>query len=180
MISKSIVVANFAPLDALNLDIENNRGAYVKVGILGDGGHVGRKETGINNPSLGLAHEFGVASHNLPQRSFLRVPLSTELPKRMAALGRDFWQAILDKKGVKGGLRILGGYAEKTVDDAFASGGFGRWPTWSDKYGRHRELEQRMKKRKMNKIGPIPLAILVRTAQLAKSITSAVVGGKKP
>ena len=180
MSGPSKVVCNLGPLDALNLDIRNNRGAYVKVGIL-SGKKTGRSGGGdLDNPNLGATHEFGSFGRKIPSRSFLRMPLSSELPHRMNAIGRDVWQAIIDKEGLRMALKKLGVYGENTVQAAFDSNGFGRWAPWSDRYARWREMLARTKKRKKRKIGPMQLAILVLTGQLAKSITSKVEGGKTP
>ena len=180
MSGPSKVVCNLGPLDALNLDIRNNRGAYVKVGIL-SGKKTGRSGGGdLDNPNLGATHEFGSFGRKIPSRSFLRMPLSSELPHRMNAIGRDVWQAIIDKEGLRMALKKLGVYGENTVQAAFDSNGFGRWAAWKPRYARWREMLARTKKRKKRKIGPMQLAILVLTGQLAKSITSKVEGGKTP
>ena len=181
--SKSVVVCNLAPLEALNLDIAANEHAYVKVGILGVGragrpAHPTRKEAGIDNPNLGAVHEFGSMKRHIPPRSFLRMPLMTKLPDKMRAIGKAVWQSIIDQKGIRTALADLGAEGENTVQEAFNTGGFGQWAPWSEKYGRRRELEMRAKRRKKRLIGPMQLAILVRTGQLAKAITSHVVGGK--
>ena len=175
----SKVVCNLGPLDALNLDIRNNRNAYVKVGIL-SGKKTGRKEGDLDNPNLGATHEFGSFGRKIPSRSFLRMPLSSELPHRMNAIGRDVWQAIIDKEGLRVALKKLGVYGEDTVQAAFDSNGFGRWAPWSDRYARWREMLARTKKREEAQVGPMQLAILVLTGQLAESITSKVEGGKTP
>ena len=184
MSGPSKVVCNLGPLDALNLDIRNNRGAYVKVGIL-SGKKTGRSGGGdLDNPNLGATHEFGSFGRKIPSRSFLRMPLSSELPHRMNAIGRDVWQAIIDKEGLRMALKKLGVYGEKTVQAAFDSNGFGRWTGWSSAYGRWRELQWRTQKgkvkrgKRMRLIGPVQLAILVLSGQLAESITSKVEGGK--
>ena len=133
-----------------------------------------------DNPNLGATHELGSFGRKIPSRSFLRMPLSSELPHRMNAIGRDVWQAIIDKQGLRVALKKLGVHGENTVQAAFDSNGFGRWAPWSDRYARWREMLARTKKRKKRKIGPMQLAILVLTGQLAKSITSKVDGGKTP
>ena len=173
---KSFVALNLAPLEALNLNIENNRGAYVKVGLLG--GKAARKGDPINNPSLGFEQEFGNMSHHLPARSFLRMPLRDQLPKRMQAIGKAVWQALIDSKGIRAALQTLGVYGEEVVDEAFDTGGWGQWAPWSDSYAQKREQSWREKHHKMKLIGPIQFRLLVRSGQMEKAVTSEVVGGK--
>ena len=143
MSGPSRVVCNLGPLDALNLDIRNNRGAYVKVGIL-SGKKTGRKEGDLDNPNLGATHEFGSFGRKIPSRSFLRMPLSSELPHRMNAIGRDVWQAIIDKQGLRVALKKLGVHGENTVQAAFDSNGSSvRDSGWSDAWGARRSRTSR-------------------------------------
>ena len=173
---KSFVALNLAPLEALNLNIENNRGAYVKVGLLG--GKAARKDEEINNPSLGFEHEFGNMSHHLPARSFLRMPLRDHLPERMQAIGRDAWQALINRKGIRTALKTLGVYGAEVVTEAFDTGGWGQWAPWSDKYAQMREQTWRDDHHKMKFIGPIQFRMLVRSGEMEKAVSSEVVGGK--
>jgi hypothetical protein len=173
----SKVVADFSPIKGLNANLERYRNARVKVGILAN--HATREEgSAIDNPSLGLAHEFGVASQNLPSRSFIRMPLMVELPKKMQQVGPKIWEALISQKGIKGALEQLGAAAVQTIEMAFRTGGFGRWQQWSVAYARRRELKSRKayRGRLMDFIGPIkPGSILIDTGQLRRSISFAVV-----
>ena len=182
MPSKSIVVANFAPLEALNADLEKYRNAHVRVGILAAGGKIGREDEdwnkeGINNPTLGLVHEYGSASNNIPPRSFLRVPLMTELPKRMQQIGRKVWESIINSKGMFVALKELGVTGENVVQGAFNSAGYGRWQAWSESYAHWRAAYMRKRSKIIGPVGPG--SILILSGQLAKSISSEVKEAQK-
>jgi hypothetical protein len=179
---KNVVVANFAPLEGLIADLEKNRDAHVRVGILASGGHVGREneewnKEDINNPTLGLVHEFGSASNNIPPRSFLRVPLATELPTRMRQIGKKVWQSIINGQGLAVALKELGIAGENVVQGAFNSNGYGRWQAWSASYAHWRAAYMRKRSKIMGPVGPG--SILILSGQLAKSITSEVKGAKE-
>lgn len=142
------------------------RNARVRVGLLGNKADrfdaFWNKEP-KNNPTIGMEHEFGVKvnpwGRETPARSFLRMPLTLELPKKIAAIGAATWKAIIVKRSLSDGLKSLGIAAEATIQEAFATGGWGRWQPIS--------WVQQMKKRSS--------AILINSAQMRKSVTSKVV-----
>lgn len=145
-------------LKMLQEDIKKNGKARVRVGVLGaTSGRVSGDS--LNNAEIGAAHEFGVASKNLPMRSFLRMPVIQELPQALQATDKQLWHKIILKKGIKGALGILGAYAMDVIHLAFETSGFGTWAP----------LKPRTIKRKGSN------AILIDTAQLRQSITSEVV-----
>jgi len=120
----------------------------IKVGVLGDGN--------ARNATIGAIHEFG--GTKMPQRSFLRIPISEHLDARLQKAG------LLDKKALAKIIRIgnmvepakkIGIIAEGIVIEAFETGGFGAWKP-SD-----------MKNKKVH-------MTLVETQQLRNSITSEV------
>lgn len=126
----------------------------VRVGILGDKN--ARKESVDNNATIGAKHEFG--EDGMSQRSFLRVPIIENLQKYLdksdafnpAALGR-----IAKEGTIIGWLENIGKIAALIVDDAFETGGFGKWKPSNMKF----------KKRQQT---------LVETQQLRNSISSEV------
>ena len=156
------------PLKALRADLDANRRAFVKVGVLSNKAErfdINKTDQDdINNPTLGLVHEFGSASHNIPPRSFLRMPLGTQLPDKLSKIGKATWNALVEQKGVRGALEVLGIAGVQTVEEAFRSGGFGRW--------------QPLKAATVARKGSS--AILIDSGQLRRSISSAVVGGRAP
>ncbi len=125
-----------------------------KVGILGskdarDGG---------SNATIGLAHEKGVASKNLAPRSWLEMPLIEKLSGAIKEIGQDVFDG-LNKKNINQFFKKLGILAEGIIQDAFDTGGFGKW----------KKLENSTKKKKgFDKI-------LIESTQLRKSVSSEVV-----
>lgn len=169
---KSHVIYNAAPLKALTKDMTDNRSARARVGILGSSGKVNRFDINsstqtkddLNNPSLGLIHEFGSATQNIPARSFLRVPLVTELPNKMRLIGAKVWSALVEKQGIRFALEQLGLAGVQVVEMAFRTGGYGQWAP----------LKAFTIRRKGS------AAILIDSGQLRRSVSSAVVGGARP
>lgn len=98
-----------------------------RVGILGDKD----KRTQGNAPSnaeVGAAHEFGTSI--LPQRSFLRVPISENLQKRMessGALDKKVLADVIRQGSILPWMKKIAILAEGIVADAFNTGGFGKW-----------------------------------------------------
>lgn len=133
----------------------------VSVGILGSK----NSRTGKNNSNatIGAYHEqpagmeFG--STKMPQRSFLRVPLTDNLDKKIessGALNKDVLAEVIRTGALKPWLQKIGVLAEEVIQGAFDSGGYGKWAPWSKGY--------------TNNTGQI----LVDTQQLRDSITSEV------
>lgn len=125
-----------------------------RIGILGDGA---AREGEVSNAEIGLAHEFG--TERLPMRSFLRMPLSTELYKRLAVKGAFDKQAkkdILKQGSIVPWLKKVMITAEAIVLEAFSTTGFGMWKPSNMKYKQNKQT-------------------LVETQQLRDSITSEVV-----
>lgn len=130
------------------------RPPVARIGILGTNNM--RAGGGSSNAEIGAAHEFG--TDKLPQRSFLRVPLSENLTKKIessGALDKDTMNEVIKTKSVVPWLKKIMALAESIVAEAFATGGFGKWPP-SDMT--HKTNQQ----------------TLVETTQLRDSITSEV------
>ena len=134
----------------------------------------------LSNAEIGAVHEFGSQSRNVPRRSFLWVPLITQLRKRLAKIGDDVFKALSEDKSLKPAYQKLGLEAEAVVDGGFASNGYGRWQGWtgmdkkSTRYGTRITNAARRAVGAEGLIGPIRMSILVRTAQLRRSISSRV------
>lgn len=112
------------------------------------------------NAEIGAAHEYGAPARGLPQRSFLRVPISENLEKYMSQSGAftsEVLKKVLQDKTVVPWLKKVGVLAEAIVSDAFDTGGFGRWPAWKNPNYRN-----------------IANQLLVDTQQLRNSITHEV------
>jgi hypothetical protein len=199
MIDNSVTLET-SEMDRLGQELRRLGSARVRVGILGGGvrpldpsgerhpasglrkrlGSITRYVAGkvseaINNPTLGLIHEFGskevtapgpdgstrVVHHAIPARSFLRVPLMTRLQSRVDEIGRGLWRAIILKRGLMAALATLGTVATNLVDAAFGSGGFGQWAPNTAATIRRKGSS----------------APLIDSAQLRKSVTYQVVRG---
>lgn len=160
---QSKVIASFGPLKALTEDVRINGRSRVKVGILANKAErfdiLKPKQDELNNPTLGLIHEFGSFSLNIPARSFLRVPLMMELPKKLRQIGEKVWKALIEKKGIIYALENLGAAGVQVVEGGFRTGGYGRW----------RPLSRRTIARKGSS------AILIDSDQLRRSVAFAVV-----
>lgn len=129
--------------------------ATIRVGILGSKDSRSGKEN--SNASVGAAHELGTSK--MPKRSFLETPLRDNLSRYLKKSGL-FTEDLLKKALADGKvlplLKAVGVAAEAVVQDAFATGGFGKWAPWKGSY--------------TSKTGQI----LVNSQQLRTSITSDV------
>lgn len=128
----------------------------IRVGILG--GKAMREDVGPSNAAIGAAHEYG--TKRLPQRSFLRVPLTENLDnflERSGAFDRQTLDEVIRNGTIRPWCVKVAITAEAVVAEAFATGGFGKW-TPSDM--RNKQVHQ----------------TLVETQQLRNSITSEVKG----
>ncbi len=169
------VTMNIGTLSALNAQLKGAGNMHVRVGILGE--HVVRpvdakgharpratrfdrdwNEEPITNPELGLIHEMGYPEGNIPARSFLRMPLATRLPAEIDKIGRAVWRSLILMKGLVPALKQLGVLGENVVQEAFQTGGFGKW----------RPLKPATIRSKGS------ATILIDSAQMAKSVTSSV------
>lgn len=172
-IGASRVDLNLSGLEMLQADIRDNAKARVHVGVLRD--HDARQDgADAGNATIGLVHEFGSPTKNIPERSWLRMPLIVKLPEVIQQAGPDFWRKLILEKGVLKGLKALGIAAEDSIQQAFETGGFGKWAPWSKRYGRRRELEVRALFGDV--MGPVhPGSLLIQTGELRQAVTSRVV-----
>ena len=115
---------DFSKLDTILKTLKENQYS-VRVGIL-SGKDV--RTDGLSNATIGAKHEFGDSS--LPQRSFLRMPLSEKMPKELERVGifneKDINDVIKDSS-LRNFAQKIGVIAVRTVLIAFDSGGFGKW-----------------------------------------------------
>lgn len=129
----------------------------VRVGVLGDSSHrIGGE--GPTNAEVGASHEFGTSK--MPVRSFLRVPISENLMKYLEKgmmLDKKELELVVQSSSILAWVAKIGITAERIVQDAFSSGGFGKWPSWKTP-GYQNNTGQ----------------LLVDTQQLRNSITSEV------
>lgn len=116
------------PLDNL-IKILKSQGATAKIGVLGSKNVRESNENGSNsNATIGAAHEFGTSK--LPQRSFLRMPITEKLPAKIEESGA-LDEALL-KRMIKEGsfakwTEQIAIMAVATVLEAFDTSGYGKW-----------------------------------------------------
>jgi phage gpG-like protein len=123
-----------------------------KIGILGS---KNARSDGGSNASIGAVHEFGAG--NVPQRSFLRIPLVENLQKHVESSGllnEKAAQKIVEEKSLKPWVEKLAIIAKAVVLEGFDTGGFGKWAPLK---------ESTLSKKKVKQI-------LVETQQLRDSI----------
>lgn len=145
-------------LDKIRANVPSNMAA--RVGVLGS--HAARTDdSGTTNAEIGIIHEFGSVSKNIPPRSFLRMPIETHIGAIATFMGQPAMvEKVLSGKA-KEAFELMGIKAEEFVQQAFSTSGFGQW--------------------KPN--APLTIAIkgsskpLIDTSQLRRSISSEVVNG---
>lgn len=142
--SKSFKIegAELKGLTKLKEVLEQYKQHYVKVGVLG-----GNAPDGTPYPQIAMLHEFGSESSRsfmykgekitikgVPTRSFIRMPIRTHIKKLKgdtAKQGGTVQKALLLdlKHGYTGvALKMLGANAERIIQEAFDTQGFGKWP----------------------------------------------------
>ena len=112
------------------LDLPQNT-PFAKVGVLSSTNSRNPKkgETDVGtNVAIGMKHEFGSLTENIPQRSFLRMPLNKKRKKLLDSVkGKKTVDEIVSQLGLVGAVERLGVAAEGIVQDAFKTRGFGSW-----------------------------------------------------
>lgn len=161
---------DLSKLETLKSSVADNY--YAKVGILAGKAQQQHKNTTIKNVDLGLVHEFGSVSKNIPARSFLRMPLELKqeiIVAYLKAHGHEVSEAMT-KKELKKIIAQLGIKAEEIIQEAFETNGFGEWAPHKESTETARKKKLKTKKAKEQYIA----SILVNTGQLRRAITSKV------
>lgn len=160
------IKADFSKLEKLIKLLKTKK--YVDVGILGETTSEQTEEGKTKNISiafLGAVHEFGSEKRNIPERSFIIMPIETKQKKIAKEMEKKFPILLGSEKAnevkIIQFLTDVGLKCEEAIQDAFDSGGFGTWP----------DIQQATKDRKDSD------AILIDQGNLRKAITSKV-GGK--
>ncbi len=151
---------NFKPLEKFTAILNNNK-LKARVGVLGS--HAARRgDSDMNNAEIGLVHEFGSPSQRIPQRSFLRMPVTNNLKKKLDAstiLSKRLEEKCIAENSLRPYLELLGIVGVECVLEAFKTGGDGKWPPLSEK-----TLKYKME-------NGLVLDILIATQQLRNSIS---------
>lgn len=119
----------------------------------------GKSAGGLTNAELGVIHEFGSATRNIPPRSFLRMPIETKGKEIVQLLAGKETRELIKKGELLSVFTLLGIKGEEIVQRAFETKGFGQWPP--------------NKPATVDRKGSS--APLIDTGQLRRSITSDVV-----
>lgn len=156
--SDEAIELNTRDLDRFIKGLKDAELPSCKIGIMGDKAmrKANTGEPGVTNADIGARHEYGIG---VPQRSFLRTPISDNLAnylKKSGALDEDVMKEVVKTGAVTPWLKKVAVVGESIVADAFSSNGFGKWQPWAPGY--------------VNNTGQI----LVDTQQLRNSITSVV------
>ncbi len=115
-------------------------------------------DSSLSNAALGLIHEFGSISKNIPARSFLRMPIMMKGKDITTQMSGSSVRNAVESGNFKKVFQILGIIGEGLVKSAFSTGGFGQWA----------ENKPATIRRKGS------AAPLIDTGQLRRSITSDV------
>lgn len=130
----------------------------VKVGVLaGDSS----RDDELTNAEIGLKHEFGSVSENIPPRSFLRMPLEAKKQDLVKTLETKKAKKAITEGDLDSALELMGVAAEGIIQEAFSTRGFGEWQENSP---------ATIAKKKSS-------SPLIDTGQLRRSISSEVVNG---
>ena len=146
------VRGDFKALDAFVKGMTGPK-MVVKLGVFGNK-NTRDEGGGTTNAEIGLVHELGSRSRNIPSRSFLRMPLH-QRQTEIVAETKVGAEKKLAEGNVVGVLNTLGASCHNAVQDAFGSQGFGTWP----------DDKEATKARK----GKDP-AVLIDSGQLRRSI----------
>lgn len=153
------VKTNFSVLQTLRRQVGELEAGRVQVGLFADTAARSAEPGRIShNPGLGAVHEFGDPKHNIPERSFIRMPLMTQLGAQILAKGQS-WLFVLRTRGAKRTLALLGALAEDIIQESFATAGWGQWP----------ELKRATIRKKGSS------RILIESAQMRKAVAFRVI-----
>ncbi|MDR2675902.1 MAG: hypothetical protein LBC18_13810 [Opitutaceae bacterium] len=112
-------------LERLMRNIDAMNRSYIRVGILGE--NAKRSGPGPDNAEIARVHEFGSASRGIPERSFLRAPLTLNTQRGLDAHRPALTKAIT-ALGPKPMLKTIASVCEGVSKEAFATSFGGRWP----------------------------------------------------
>ena len=122
-------------------------------------------DTSLTNGELALIHEFGSVSAGIPIRSFLRMPIMEKSKEIVQYLGSKYIRDLISKGDIVQVFTLLGIKGEQIVQRAFASQGFGHWPSVKPATA---------KAKGNNSMLGTAEGILIATGQLRNSVTSKV------
>ena len=123
-VTESFVKTDFSGLTRFMGWLKDSNKYAVKVGILGKKNN--RSDGEMTNAEIGLIHEYGSRTRNIPIRSFLRMPISVKSKDIIKMASINALKLMTDGKG-KQVFKNIGIACEAVIQDAFGSRGFGTW-----------------------------------------------------
>ncbi|MBD3283541.1 hypothetical protein GF396_04535 [Candidatus Pacearchaeota archaeon] len=96
---------------------------YLDIGVLESASY---PESGENVAKIASIHELGYPEKNIPERSFLEMPLTKEKLEELKDFIKNEFKDI-DEKDLKKAFERIGLKCQNIVTEAFATGGFGLW-----------------------------------------------------
>lgn len=104
------------------------KGYVARVGILESKGSESHAGGDLSNAEIGLVHEFGSETNNVPPRSFLRSVIKIKEKDLLQVFKTSTMRSAVEKMDFNMVFSILGIKAEGIVKQGFSSSGFGTWP----------------------------------------------------
>lgn len=150
---------NLQGLEQLTRALKVKNPPHIEIGIIEP---TSRENGKADNASIGAAHEYGAPEHNLPSRSWLRMPLTDHLQDEMETdglLSEETTKKVISDGSVLPWLEKVKKSALAVVKKAFTSNGFGKWKELTPRYAKRKKVNQ----------------ILVETGQLRDSVDAKVV-----
>lgn len=148
----------------------------IQVGVFT--GKAARSDGPLTNADLASCHEHGSPKHGLPARSMLKIPIHDHITDVMKPFRDNAEKALVSGQvSVLRMYKLVGIAAEKIVAQAFATGGFGKWPILKYKtlLGKLKgSLSKRRSKILDMYAGNIGMGILIKTGQLKRAFSSRV------
>lgn len=109
-----------------------NKDPRIEIGVLGQ---KDIRKDGKSNAAIGAAHEYGAPAKNIPVRSFLRMPMTLFLNRKLESskmFDEDTLKRVIKNKSMIDWFRTVARIAEVVVLEAFDSQGYGQWKRWKD------------------------------------------------
>lgn len=101
-------------------------GYRIQVGVFGDKAARKHEAAGMTNAEVGLIHEMGSVSHNIPRRSFLLDTFTNQGERLVKSLAPDA-EALFKTGKVDEYLKKAGAACTNLVVEAFMTSGWGAW-----------------------------------------------------
>lgn len=85
------------------------------------------RDDGNSNVAIGATHEFGSFSENIPQRSWLRMPVNVKAKDIAGNAAIAIKNNLTNPKGADIVADAIGAAGKGVIQEAFGTRGFGQW-----------------------------------------------------